>query len=260
MNNATLPIDGPTAWQSPQMLARTRRRYARERRFRLLGLLSIGFAALSLIVLLVSVGAAGISGFVQTRIAVDVYFDPDIIGTTSAQARTPTGQAAIQDANYAVIIRESLAALFAGDVQGRSEKRRLARLVSNGARYALQNAVQADPDLIGQTKRIWLLADDLVDQFHKGKIDPDLPEADRPISDREIGWIKSLDVQGRLKAGFNWNFFSAGDSRDPEMAGFWGAIKGSFLTLLVTLAVAFPIGVAAAVYLEEFAPRNRWTD
>ena len=87
-----------------------------------------------------------------------------------------------------------------------------------------------------------------------------VPESARQISDREIAYIEVLQAAGAAELRFNWLFFTRGASREPEMAGILGAVVGSFLTLIVTLALSFPIGVAAAVYLEEFAPKNRWTD
>jgi len=99
-----------------------------------------------------------------------------------------------------------------------------------------------------------------VDMLMKGHFDRSLPEAERKITDAQIAWVDELAAQGRIEMRWNRAFFTHGDSRDPEMAGIWGAVKGSFYMLLVTLLLSFPIGVAAAVYLEEFAPRNRWTD
>ena len=86
------------------------------------------------------------------------------------------------------------------------------------------------------------------------------PEAERRMKDNTVTWVNALAGEGRVKKKFNTIFFTAGDSREPEQAGIGGAVAGSFFTLLVTLALAFPIGVAAALYLEEFAPKNRWTD
>ena len=86
------------------------------------------------------------------------------------------------------------------------------------------------------------------------------PEASRKISDSQIVWIETLKAQGAVETVFNWRFFTAGDSREPELAGIWGAAVGSFWTMLVTFFLAFPIGVLAAIYLEEFAPKNRITD
>jgi len=103
---------------------------------------------------------------------------------------------------------------------------------------------------------ISILADDDIDTFVKGLIDRNLPEDLRRVKDNQIKWIDSLEERGVIDVQFNTNFFTSADSREPEQAGIWGAIKGSFYTMIVTLILSFPIGVAAAVYLEEFAPRN----
>jgi len=120
--------------------------------------------------------------------------------------------------------------------------------------------VMNKPELIGSTKPVWVLADDEVDMFVKGHIPRDVPETERRVSDKQMAWIDQLAATGRLKQKFNTTFFQAGDSREPELAGIRGAVMGSMFTLIVTLLLSFPIGVAAAVYLEEFAPKNRWTD
>jgi phosphate transport system permease protein len=120
--------------------------------------------------------------------------------------------------------------------------------------------VISDPSLIGSTLTLNVLADDDVDMFIKGNIARDVPEANRRLNDLQIGWIDSLVENGQITARFNRNFFLSGDSRDPELAGIWSATVGSFFMLLVTLVLSFPLGVATAIYLEEFAPRNRWTD
>jgi phosphate transport system permease protein len=124
----------------------------------------------------------------------------------------------------------------------------------------LQRRVEADPARIGTRETLTFLAAANVDQLLKGKIDRHLPEAQRPLSDQQIAWIDALRADGRLALTFNSGFFTNGDSREPEQAGVLGALVGSMYTLLVTLLLSVPIGVAAAAYLEEFAPRNRWTD
>jgi phosphate transport system permease protein len=99
-----------------------------------------------------------------------------------------------------------------------------------------------------------------VDMFLKGNIDRNVPANQRPLSDQQIQWIDQLIADGRLVTKFNKALFINGDSREPELAGIRGALMGSFYMLVITIALAFPIGVAAAIYLEEFAPRNRWAD
>ena len=132
--------------------------------------------------------------------------------------------------------------------------------MSTGARSVLRDRVLADPGVVGRTERIWVPAGSDVDALAKGQLPRD-PDADGSrFSAKELGWIDSLEERGLVERGFDWAFLTSGDSREAELAGVGGAIVGSLLTLLVTLGVAFPLGVAAAVYLEEFAPHNRWTD
>jgi phosphate transport system permease protein len=231
-----------------------KRRYAEERRFRLYGKLAIGAGLLFLTLLFTSIVANGYSAFVQSFIQLEVYFDPE---TLDPQGTRDPDQ--LRTANYGGLVKQSLRNAFP-DVSDRREKRALYGLVSSGADFELRSMVLADPDIIGSRQTLWVPADDDVDMFLKGHIDRSIPEADRRIKDNQIGWLDQLAAEGRIEKRFNSIFFTAGDSRDPELAGIRGAAVGSFLTLMVTLALSFPIGVAAAVYLEEFAPRNRWTD
>ncbi|MCB1737237.1 MAG: DUF3333 domain-containing protein, partial [Gammaproteobacteria bacterium] len=131
---------------------------------------------------------------------------------------------------------------------------------SGGAGFELREMLHADPSLMGRKVSVWVSADDEIDMFMKGHIDREVAEGDRRVKDQTIEWIDTLMEQGRLEKRFNTTFFTAGDSRNPEQAGIWGAAVGSIYTLIVTLVLSFPIGVAAAIYLEEFAPTNRFTD
>jgi len=120
--------------------------------------------------------------------------------------------------------------------------------------------IKTHPEKIGTAISLWVPADDDVDMLMKGHINRSLPEAERRLDDVQLSWIDRLAEKGKIKKKFNTTFFTAGDSREPELAGIWGATCGSFYTLIITLLLSFPIGVAAAVYLEEFAPKNRFTD
>jgi len=223
-------------------------RYRRERRFRLFGLAAIAASLLFLVVLLGSIVAKGYTAFWQTRILLDIHFDPAVLDVNS-----------LATANYAELVREATLRLFPG-VESRQDRRTAAKLVSTGAAYQLQEMVMSAPKLIGSVKPLWVLANHEVDMFVKGYISREGSENERRISDQQAAWIDQLTVSGRLRQTFNATFFQAGDSREPELAGIRGAVTGSFLTLIITLALSFPIGVAAAVYLEEFAAKNRWTD
>lgn len=227
-----------------------KRRYARERRFRLMGILSISISFLFLAILLFTIFSKGLPAFQQTYIKLDVPIDPTILGVDSHASED-----ALFHANYSKLIKAALDKEFPG-VKGRKQRRALKNLVSNSAAYELRDEVISNPDLIGTTQSFWFLAKDDLDVFMKGGIDRDLPEDSRRIKDFQLEWIDKLLAEGRLEKRFNTVFFTAGDSREPEQAGVLGAIMGSLFTMLVTLTLSFPIGILAASYLEEFAPQN----
>ncbi len=223
-------------------------RYRKEKRFRFYGLAAIVASLLFLCLLLGSIVAKGYTAFRQSYILLDIHFDTAVLDVNN-----------LATANYGALVRDATLALFP-QVESRQDKRLVAKLVSTGAAYQLQAMVMAKPELIGTTRSLWVVADDEVDMFVKGHIPRDVPESERRVSDQQAGWIDQLLETGRLRLQFNTIFFTAGDSREPELAGIRGAVMGSFFTLIVTLVLSFPMGVAAAVYLEEFAPKNRWTD
>jgi phosphate transport system permease protein len=230
------------------------KRRSAERRFKLYGKTAIVMALVFLAMLFTSIVGNGYSAFLQTYIKLDIPIDAASIdpqGTRDPQT--------LRQANYAGLIKATLRDMFP-EVTSRREKRSLYGLVSNGADYQLRNMVLADPDLIGTTVSLWVPSDDDIDMLMKGHIDRNAPEAERRVKDNQIAWLDRLAEEGRIEKRFNRTFFTAGDSRDPELAGIWGAAVGSFYTLIVTLILSFPLGVAAAVYLEEFAPKNRLTD
>ncbi|MBX9943220.1 MAG: phosphate ABC transporter permease PstA [Reyranella sp.] len=234
--------------------ARLRKRYAAELRFKLYGLAAVSVAILALVVLLASILHGGLTAFVSTQIRLDVEFDPKVIDARG-------GREALLQADWAKIVDAALEAKFP-DATSRPARRALSGLVSPGAQQELRNMVIADPSLIGQKRTVWLTASSDVDMFMKGYYErpkPGAPEGGR-INERSIGWIDRLVAEGAIEKRFNTRFFTAADSREPELVGVWGGIVGSFYTLLITLALAFPIGVAGAIYLEEFAPKNRFTD
>ncbi|HPE79587.1 MAG: phosphate ABC transporter permease PstA [Chromatiaceae bacterium] len=234
--------------------ASLKRRYARERRFKAMGLGAVILGLLFVSALFVDIFSKGYTAFVQTHIELEVYFDPAVI---DPEGRRDLDE--ISRADFRKIARAPLAKLFP-EVTGRRDRLALYSILSSGAPYQLLDMVKDDIGVIGQTRTIDLIADDDVDMLVKGHIDRDTAAADRRVNDTMIGWIDRLEQLGLVKKKFNTRFFTNGDSREPELAGIGGAAAGSFYTLLVTLALSFPIGVAAAIYLEEFAPKNRWTD
>ncbi len=243
------------AWQDADWTERRlRRRYRAERRFKIYGLVAVCIALAFLAILIGSVVATGYPAFVRTSVALEVNFDPKVLGLGEA----PTADE-LHGAEYPTLLRETIFATFP-EVTTRKERRKLLKLVSKDARFELRELVLADPSIIGTTRRVWLTASSDVDMLIKGNANRDAPEDERRLDDRQIAWIDSLGASGFVETGFNGAFFTNADSREPEIAGIGGAIMGSFYMLLVTLVLTFPIGVTAAIYLEEFAPKNRITD
>jgi phosphate transport system permease protein len=230
------------------------KRYAKERRFRRLGLGAVLLGLSFVLVLFMDITSKGYTAFVQTHIELEVFFDPALIDPDGTRDMD-----VIARADFRKIARQPLREKFP-EVTGRRDKRALDSILSTGAPYQLLEMVRADPDLIGTRQMVELIADDDIDMLVKGYIDRNAAAEDRRVNDSTIAWIERLDSDGLISLNFNTRFFTNGDSREPELAGIGGAAAGSFYTLLVTLALSFPIGVAAALYLEEFAPKNRWTD
>jgi len=231
-----------------------KRRYRSEAIFRAMGLgaLLVGLAFLAFF--FYSLIVNGYTAFQQTRIQLDIEYSADVLDPSGN--RDPE---MIRRADFSALVRASLMAKFP-DVTSRGDLRQLFAMMSAGAEMELRDRVLDDLDRIGSSESIWLLADDEIDMVIKGYIDRDIDEGLRRINDQQLGWLDALDAEGRVDLKFNRYFFTSGDSTDPELAGIWGATVGSFFMLLVTLALSFPLGVATAIYLEEFASRNRWTD
>ena len=249
----TQPIECIHNRNSDLVAAGLKKRYAAERRFRLYGISAVVIALFFVVLLFSTIISNGYPAFTQTMVTLDVTLveqdiDPD--GTRHPEV--------LSGANYRKLVRQALFKLFP-DVASRGDKRKLASMISSGAPFTLRKAVMDDPALINQSRQFVLTMSDDIDQFFKGSISSKTSEADRRVSDKQISWLLHLDNLGLVEKKFNTTFFSEGDSREPELAGVWGAAVGSMLTLLVTLVLSFPIGIASAVYLEEFAPKNRLT-
>ncbi len=225
-----------------------KRRYRAERRFRIYGLAAIILSLIFLGVLFISIIGNGYSAFWQTLIRLEVYLDPAKIDLDD-----PIGS------DYQGVVKKAMRDMFP-DVTGRNEKRQLYRLISSGAGFRVRNLVAEEPGLVGKTQSLWLPADDEVDLMVKGVLSPETMIRDGRLTENQVKWITSLRLEGALEARFNSIFFTSGDSREPELAGIKSAAYGSFFTLMVTLLLSFPIGVAAAIYLEEFAAKTRFTD
>ncbi|WP_404828162.1 phosphate ABC transporter permease PstA [Fluctibacter corallii] len=229
-------------------------RYRAEKRFKAYGIAAILFGLACLVILFTDIISKGHSAFLQTEVYLEVTFDSDRLDIDDV-----SNSAQLMAADYQGIIKAALRERFP-DVSGRRDKRTLYSLVSNGAGFSLREMLIDDPSLLGKTVGVWLVADDDIDTYVKSRGDNPEDAFTGRMSDKQIAWVESLMENDQLALNFNTTFFTSGDSREPEQAGILGAVMGSLFTLIVTIVLSFPIGVAAAVYLEEYAPRNRLTD
>ncbi len=227
-------------------------RYAKERRFRLYGIFAISLSLAFLLFLLTDITYKSLPAFSQTYVQLDIDFSTENLQLLPKSSYTNDE---LFNASYSKLTYKSLLELFP-KTKGRDRKKSLRNFTSSGVQYHLRYLLIKNPHWINTRQKLWLLVDDDIDSFVKGLIDSRVEEANRRVKDFQITWIEKLQQQGQLKRKFNINFFTKADSREPEQAGILGAVKGSFYTMFITLLLSFPIGVAAAIYLEEFAPKN----
>jgi phosphate transport system permease protein len=255
MSRRSVPSQDPASAPAPDAIERRlRRRHRAEIRFQIYGIAAISVALLALAALLIGIVSNGLPAFFQHVAELEVTLDAELVDPDGNQ--TPES---LRTGSYASVLRNALQARFP-EAETRQERRALGDILSDGAAYALQDRVVADRELVGETIDIEALLSDDADLYFKGRISAETPESDRRLSDAQIGWLDTLDRDGRVHASISTEFFTTGDSAEPELAGIRAALVGSLLTLLVTFLLSFPVGVATAVYLEEFAPKNRFTD
>lgn len=225
-------------------------RNAAERRFRLYGRIAIAVALGFLVLLLGRIVQQGWSTFIDYRLTTQVYLDPARI-----DAADPGG------ANYDLLIAEQLLKrIGVADDEYGSRSDAMKGLLSGDLGFQVMDKVKADPGLIGKTLTLSAPLKADAGLYFKGQIQRASPAEERPLSDEQLDWLDQLNAKGLVKSGFNTTFLTRSDSTEPEQAGVLGAVVGSALMLILTAALAIPIGVLAATYLEEFAPKNRWTD
>jgi phosphate transport system permease protein len=228
-----------------------KKRYAKERRFQLYGKLAVLTGFVFLAMLLLDIITKAYPAFRATEILLDIPMDR---ATLEIPDNAQLDQETLGSINFSGLIKQSLLANFP-EVNKRKEKKKLYSLVSSGAEFNLRDKILNKPELVGGPPlSLWITADDDIDTFYK------LKTSTSRVNDLQIGFIHQLEEQGKIRTSFNTNFFTNSDSREPEQAGIQGALLGSFWTLIVTLLISLPVGIAAAVYLEEFAPQNRYTD
>jgi len=228
------------------------RRNRAEKRFRWYGRTAILIGLAAVLILFTDIVSKGHGAFRIAYIELEVTYDQDRIGVDNL-----TDPEELTRGNWEALSKTAMRTEFP-EVSGRSDKRRLYGLISSGAGFDLKDRLLENPLLLGETERVWILADDDIDTYYKSWLDGE--PYDARMSAKQLEWIDELHQQGKIRLQFNSNLFTRGDSREPEQAGIRGAVMGSLFTLILTLVLSFPIGVSAAIYLEEFAPRNRWTD
>ena len=241
MNKSPAPKrPAPTDWRSEAMQRRIRRRYGAERRFRLIGLSAVVLSAGFLAFLLVTMIGNGMGGFFRSELAVPVDFAAAKLDLNETQIKSSAADLALANAGLDDLADRSAAKAFGtGQVE----------LLSENAWLTLRGRLKADPALLNGHTTITMPVSPEIEAAAKGEGNA-----------QGKAVVAKLRADGVLTTAFNWEFLSEADSTDPTAVGIWGALKGSFYTMLVTLALAFPVGVLSALYLEEYAPRNRWTD
>ncbi|MEI4233676.1 phosphate ABC transporter permease PstA [Roseovarius sp. D22-M7] len=236
-------------WASSENDANLRKRKRSQLWLQSLGIGAISIAFAMLFLLVGSLISTGYHAFTQTHLELEVTLDPDLIDADNPNS-----------GDYRQILTDTMQVQFPDVADDRAELRKLTSILSNGAQFTIRDRVVANPDLIGETITVKVPVSDDYDQLNKGLIDPDTPEANRRLKDDEIAAFNQLNEAGVVTKPLNWALLTNADSRFPEQAGLKGAIIGSAYALLVCFLLSFPVGIGAAIYLEEFAPKNRISD
>ncbi|MDH6234181.1 phosphate transport system permease protein [Mesorhizobium soli] len=234
-----------------------KRRYAAERRFRIYGVLAISVGLVFLAVMLTTIVSKGYTAFWQTTATLPITFDQNIIDPENKRATDPN---VLITANYPKLAENALIAKLGINPDDKVATRKLKGFLSDGARAQLRTLVTDDPSIIGTTRNVEILVAANIDSAFKGQIDLSVDESRRKVSDQQVTWMKQLAAEGSLAKHFNKGLFTFGASSRPETSGMGVAIIGSFYMMVIVLLLALPIGVAASIYLEEFAKKSRLTD
>jgi phosphate transport system permease protein len=260
MTDATAPT-GAGQGSLTRQDDRTTKRNAAEKRFRAYGLTAVGIGVLMLVLLLTSILSNGLSAFRQTTIEVAVALDAERLDPEGN--RDPAEMARVTTFGYAPLLRDGLVRTIAeAGIETDLDEGEIADLVSGESVAQLRNFVLANPEVVGETVPVELLANGRIDGFFKGRVTYATAELDQNVSPAQLRLAEALEEVDLLSTGFNWRFLTAPDASvtRPEAAGLGVAIIGSAYMMLIVLCLALPIGVAASIYLEEFAPQNRFTD
>jgi len=233
------------------------KRYRAERRFRIAGFSAIIIGLTFLVLLLSSIVMRGYGAFWQSVIVLDITLQETVIDPQGQRTQNPD---ILMTADYPLLVRNALAQKLGVEPGDRAVNRDLTRFFSGRARVELRDRVVANPAIIGTVQPVTILASADIDQAFKGQINLNVPEKNRKISDRQIEWLNRLVAEGALYQQFNWDFLTLGGSSRAEASGLGVALIGSGIMMLVVLIIGVPIGVGAAIYLQEFAKKGRLSD
>lgn len=237
-----------------------KKRHQKEKIFKSLGLFAVIFGFMLVVILLSDITTKALPAFHQNWVKMDIDYKSEWLDIDEATTSDELSSA-LTKANYRSVLKNSLYSMFSTQSNKkltRKEKRNISQLLSTNAEFTIKDFLIANPGHFKEKTSIWVRLDDDVDSYLKEGFS--LGEAGLRISKQQAQWIAFLAAENRIENRFNFSFFTASDSREPELAGIRGALMGTVLTMFVTLLLSFPLGVAGALYLEEFAPKNRFTD
>lgn len=235
--------------ESQQKLIK-KRKFA-DLRFQLYGLVGLAIAVSILILLLFKVFTTGYGAFQQTVVNMEFNLDADTLGVTSDSNRME-----LQDANTLVVVKKAMYQLFP-QVKKRKDKRLLTKMLSPSAEWFLRDAIVENPSLIGTRFQMSVPLSSDVDQYYKALLEE--KSYKHRLKSKQVTWFNHLNEKGAVSIRFNTDFFTRADSRYPEIAGIGAAVVGSLYSLLICLLISFPLGVFAAIYLEEFTKDTKMT-
>lgn len=225
-----------------------KKRHRKEAIFKNAGIFAIGLSLCFLIILFTAIISKGYASFTTHQIALEVDLKKEYFSDA--------------EINHRLIVKDALINHFP-EVKDQDIhiKFALYELVSKISRKELKDFIEKHPETIGTKQLIWFTASSKVDIFlRETKNSTNFNAEDFNLTLEQVGWIKNLQENHKIRSGFNWLFFQNADSREPEIAGIGASVVGSFFTIIVFLLCSFPVGVLAGFYLEEFAPKNIWTD
>jgi phosphate transport system permease protein len=246
-DQAAKPSGAKVDWKSPAMAGRRKSRYGSDRRLQFFGMAAIAFALGFLALFMGTILYSASRALTQTMVSVPV----DLRDANLDRSK-------LMDADWRGLARDAYRKLVP-DLD-RSAERDFFSLFTNNGQFLIRDAVIRNPSLIGKEFTAVIPMSDPIDQLSKGLFDRNLPEDQRRVNDKQIAFYDQLVAKGAVSHPFNWGLLVNNDSRFPELAGLAGGLVGTFYVVLVCFLLSFPLGIGAAIYLEEFAPKNRWTD